>query len=795
MNEDNVNEKDTSILIGLLFFIDQLQLYFLDELGRICLIKVSKKAIKGLKLKECYEITNLIYDSKDEDTLYYKYQSKKNTYFTKSNQLNSINNKFSIIKLTSLDEIDIQNYLIRVSFLVSNISIKIVKKIQFVSVENKDNFSYYLESMRLNINNKSQIFKLFIYKDEINTLNISYSDDNINYNKAYELIFLSKDPKFLPNEVIVSGKKIKDYDSFSCTNRRRFSIINIHKDKSLYKFNEGGSSYEVVYLINEKNIKIKYGVFKYISKEKRNLNLNKLFEIDEDFREYLNNFWNYYKISKNDGIFYKEQINILNTKFQNQKIKKLRAIKVIELPLYSKDSLNNEEVFEFIKNYCFFIFVEIIFKRKLYIEISKYSSLLQQINKYCFYDKIKILLFFVNLIDKYNELPKLIDINELKIKDTTNPYSQAIDLQKEIIKNFTEKSALFYPLLQFNSFFMEYLPNNSFEYYYKKIKSFFKSIEITYAYSISMENINNMKRHLLSLEEDFFFIFDTKNHFNFYGFYSPTLEMMIINQYQLNKEALYLTNENEKKAVAFSINMVLLHERMSHGKEVLINYGVNSPKIFFNKNFEVDEISFKDKNNEYVGESGKMLEAFIASPFLIKIMKTITRFEDFLDYKFFIGDFHEIKRHAISLVGSNSDNQLKKTKNQYTIIIFIIGLFLMIISYYLFILFNFNKKFIGIKIIFIYPIVSISFLLIIIIVLERKYQNKYNDIGLFDIIGNGKKNDDSNENDEKEKLLFYPDDYPMEPKSLLGKAYSFFNFKEKKLKKKMLKYIYPKNLY
>ena len=314
------------------------------------------------------------------------------------------------------------------------------------------------------------------------------------------------------------------------------------------------------------------------------------------------------------------------------------------------------------------------------------------------------------MIDKYNKLPKLIDINDLKKKDKNNPYSQAVELQKEIIKNFNENSALFYPLLQFNSFFVEYLPNNCFEYYFKKIKSFFKKNTKIYAYSMSMENINNMKENLLSLEEEFFFIFDVKNNFNFYGFYSPLLEMMIINQYQLYKEALSLTNENEKKAVAFSINMILLHERMSHEKEVLINYGINSPQIYFNKDFHIDKNSYRDKNNELIGESGRMLEGFIASPFLIRIMKSITKFERFLNYKFFIGDFHEIKEYAISLVGNKSDNHLKNAKNKYGAIIISIGLFLSILIYYL----GFLKK-----LDYFYFILIIAFLFIILIVVKK----------------------------------------------------------------------------
>lgn len=792
---DDSEEKQITTFIGFLFFIDGFQLYFLDELGRICLIRVTKKKIKGLKVKESYEISNLVYISQDKDTLYYIYNVKKNTNFI-NKKSNTINIKFAIIKLISLDEREIQNKSINILFLSSTISVKIVNNIQFVCTEKEDNFSYYIEDIKLYINNKSsQIFKLFIYKTEINTINISYKDINKYYNKSYELIFLSKEQKYLPNEVIVSGKKIINFDNFSCTHRRRFNIINVRIDRSIYKFNDGDPSYETIYLINEKNNIIKYGVFNYILIIKSSL--NKDFKINDDYRDYLQEFWKNYNENTYYGIFYKKQISILNQKFKKSELDKFRAIKDIQLPIYSKDSLNNNDTFEFFRNYCFFVFIEILSIRKIPIDIDKFFSLLKQINKYCCFDKIRILLFFVYLVDKYEQLPKLIDIKELKKEDINNPYYQAIKLQKEIIKNLTEKSLLFYPLIQFNSFFVEYLPNNYFEYYFKKIKSYFKGDSIIYAYSISMESINEMKKHLLSLEDDFLFIFESKNQFNYFGFYSPLFQMVIINQYQLYRETSSLTDENEKKAVAFSINMILMHERMSHGKEALINYGINSPQIYFNKYFQIDENSYRNKNDEFIGEAGRLLESFIESPFLIRIMKTISKFQNFLDYKYFVYDFSEIRKHAISLVGNKSYNQLKATTNQYFIMISKTVLCLSFIRYLLGFLFNFNKKFIGIKLECFYLFFNIILIMILLIVLAKKYEQKYKDMGLFDIIGKKINNDENynNENDEEEKLIFYPDDYPKEPNTFFGKVFSIFNFKEKKIQKKMLKYIYKENLY
>ena len=96
---------------------------------------------------------------------------------------------------------------------------------------------------------------------------------------------------------------------------------------------------------------------------------------------------------------------------------------------------------------------------------------------------------------------------------------------------------------------------------------------------------------------------------------------------------------------------------MGHAKEKLSNPSIISPCIYFNINFQKDYVHFYD--NMERGESGRMLENFISSKCLIRLMKIKKIFGEFLDYKYFIKDFREINERAIS--------EFKKTNNYFNI--------------------------------------------------------------------------------------------------------------------------------
>ena len=113
----------------------------------------------------------------------------------------------------------------------------------------------------------------------------------------------------------------------------------------------------------------------------------------------------------------------------------------------------------------------------------------------------------MHIIFNYDLFPTLLDIN---ILDVENLYYLAIKLQKEIINHLTEESLIFYPILQFNSKIMKILPDNYLSYLKLKLLSKIIKIKEEYAYTISLEDIEDMKSHLLSLQENFFYFRNSK---------------------------------------------------------------------------------------------------------------------------------------------------------------------------------------------------------------------------------------------------------------------------------------------
>ena len=348
-----------------------------------------------------------------------------------------------------------------------------------------------------------------------------------------------------------------------------------------------------------------------------------------------------------------------------------------------------------------------------------------------------------------------------------------------------EKSNIFYPILQFNSKVLKILPDNCFNLVKEKIKKLLKVNNYqNYAYTISLENIEEMKSHLLSIEENYFFIITKTNNLKFYGQYNKYSKITVINQYNLCKDVDIISDNNKKRDYAFALNMVFSHERMCHGKEGLCNQETNSPCIYFNLDFKKDYI-YSTYSKVIEGEAGRVLENFIAHPILIKSLKVNKKYGNYLDYKYFIGDFREIKEEAMKNIKNDSlykevkNKKLKSIKINSSIFILIFSI-LFYIKYYL------NKN----LAILLLLLISIYFLILIL-----KDYIGYNDPfkdndTYYDIINQTSGNND----DEKDgKVLIYPDDYPFESDTFFGRYFPFIQFEKNKIRKKLKKYTSSKN--
>ena len=760
------NERSIS---GLIFLIEITCFFLLDENLEISVVEGKEEEISKFKENNACKIDNLEKLGLDQRH-YYKYRIKKNV--TKFDNSYIMKNKnYAIIKLVALDEIQSNaNPILQINNKLFNIA----EKVQFIPVEIEDESTYTLIPFELSIYGINKTYNFFIYKREINIIYFGLKKDGMKENKSYEIIYLSKDPKFLPKEIYVSDYLIKECDKFSCGNRIRFNVINVKKDEHLYCFNDDKTSYEIIYLINEKNQINKYGVFDLASYKKEEL---KHFTINKDsdkLKKFYDNYDKYKKYSSDDLLlYYDNQISLLNI---DEKDKKTFFDERNRYPSqYKKESLNQDDVYEYFKNLCFFLFFSIIVERVKYTYFGEYFYFLDIIKKYDNYTKIKLLSGYIFIIKNFRIFPDLIDINDLKMD---NPYYLAIQLQKNIILNLKESSNIFYPILQFNSKILEILPDNYIDLIKQTIKKYvFKKKRPNYAYTISLENIENMKDHLKSLEGDLFFVLREENDCDFYGSYNKYFQVTTVNEFYLCKNISFYKTLNKKKDCAFSINMVFSHERMSHGKEDLNDQGIDSPCIFFNIDFKKDYV-YSSYSNRSEGEFGRMFERFIAHQLLISIMKRNKCFGQFLDHKFFIGDFREIKEEAMKIM--KNDYIYKGIKSQGLIrIIFKSSIYILIIS-----ILYFDKSYLNIYAKYSF-ILFLSFLFIIYFIKDyRIYKNplNYNEI-YFDII-----NEKKNEKDEEERFLIFPDDYPFESDTFLGRHFPFLEFRKNKIRKKLSKY-------
>ena len=762
-------------IYGLVIFIEVTSLYIIKSDGKICLINGEENQIKEFKLNEYYEIKKLYYIPKDDEN-YILYDMTKDTLFKKSHSTKFLKN-YAIIKFIILDEI-IKEKNPQIKILDNPIKelYQIKGHIEFFSVLKNDDSTYFIQTFQLIINGKVKSFDFFLYKKQINTINCSLREDALNNNKSFEIIYLSKNKESLPEAIEVSNYKITNYDIMNCSNRKRYNIMNVRNDNDLDKFNTEISSLLIIYLLNNNKKKIKYGVF-----DLKSINKEVLIDyiIDKNVLKFLNDFWYNYKRDENDkkDSYSKKYYNLINNNLQANKNKDLKSklldAKKIVISKYNKNSLDNEEVFVFFRNYYFYLFLDYVVNKfntlshSIYIE--KFFKLLKQmeLNKYSNYDKIRILDEFKNIIFDYSLFPILIDINQL---DNEDPYYLAIELQKEIINHITEESNIFFPILQLNSKILKILPDSYWSYLKSKIIK--KNEE--FAYTISLEDIEDMKSHLMTLQENFFFIIEERNELNFNGIYNAGNKITTINQYILCKGVNAVNTVEEKKGYSFSICMAFCHERMGHKKEIMSNSGFESPSVFFNKYFEKDYIS--KYNEKYGDESGRILESFIASKILIKIMKEIKKFGEFLNYKYFIKDFEEINKKAILLFQETELYVRVKSKIKIFIIIKLI-ISILPISLLLCIIFNaielsFNN-------------IIKTFLIIILFILSKLIFNDYQK--LYEPY---KYNDDFENNNEKDEVkLIFPKDYPMEQITVLEKLFPCLYFKKNKIRRKLNKYI------
>ena len=544
--------------------------------------------------------------------------------------------------------------------------IKIDDKIYLINkkeiiIETSKNLDYKYNAKEIiltNNNNNILSFKVYIYKGHTNKINCFINNNNGIF---YEILYFFKNKSHLPKKIIIEDFELNNYDIFFNEYRIRYNIMNtkeigiINNDlTSLY------NSWQKIVLISMNNEYFNYS----ISKIKKKENKKRKFKMEKEFENKLSMLYKNYKYNINllerDEKEIKEKYSELFKKiilteekseistddekskesenednesqndielFNNNTIDYREYLKNGHADYYFKDT---RKEYKKIKKLCFLFLVNYTFVANIDF-IKYYIKLLNKIKNLLNRDKIKILLGYTNEIIIHGTFVHLKNINELK---ETNPYYLSYLLMNQIYENLNENSALFIPILQFNSNICFNFLNNH------------------HCFNCSLLNINEIKMDLIRVTPKYFFISNEVNTGR--GEYNEASQVMLINEIKMFKSDNNLIDKkvgNEAKSFAVNISIENFHERIGHAKKDIINYNQNTPKYFFNIQFQIEKFEYSNEEGKKVSDSGYILEKNIFDKKdIIDIMRLSRNVETLYNYKLYVDkNFEELLKEVNSI--------------------------------------------------------------------------------------------------------------------------------------------------
>ena len=638
LSNDNIvfNGLEPYSLLGKIILIEDDKIYLITPyLNKIIIISNIGKIFKNIHYYQYMYIYYIRFTLKDENIIYFTLTDFTSFKIIENNiiEFNKINTKICL-KLNLLDFFELNE-----KIQIKNIGIQLEEKnikiiefnkevIYFIYETSENEYEYFPQKIYLYdiYDSLPHQLQFFVYKGFFNEANLFIRNK---CGLAYEFLYFSLDNK-LPNEIEIIQKpnkklKVKNFHSFNCQTRKSIIFLNIPPQNDIDL--EYDSSFLSIYLCSKKEIKL-YGNFCLDSieiKKKTDYKFNPIvkiliYEIYNDFTsnltiDNLKQKYIYFNVKINDKLKneFKQNFHLFNYPNEKYTLIYFNSLCLWNLFYYINENKGDTN--------CIIDYINL------------YNKIFDK-NEINYIDKSMILISFVDRIfesEKTYKSPKLFFYNEL---DNDNPYKIAYNFQFEIIENLKEQSCLFLPFLFLDSYIMNCIFNKEYNF----IKGFLS------AYSLSMLPLESIKAHLKRTIRNYFFVLE-KGEANKRRYYASVHKFNFLVTYNENillKNSKFrniygcgrLCKIEDKKNLAFLINLENLHENFSHNKEEIINIKI-SPTLFFNNNYELSKIYHYDTNN--FGEAGRLLEAFIANEDLIDEMKK-TEYEMgvFLDVKYYI---------------------------------------------------------------------------------------------------------------------------------------------------------------
>ena len=598
--------------------------------------------INDYKIKEAKDRLPLL-EMKENAFIYFSEQS---IYFSNKIKLNNL----SVLNFHFLDYKENDNIYNRVSIkgeithinkaemyiIVYNVKIKYFEyaPIDIILIKNNNNklkFAFNLMNGFMNklnafINHEFNCAYLYEY--------LYYSFSEI-FLRTTKKIYLKTDNKSNKNEKIISV-----YDNYESSKRLRFNILNIPFQNEVDKK-----------IINSTNSLLVCEVFKKGFFESKIVGI---FNINEIYN-------NIQKLTSND-IFdnYYEDFGFIYDYFSESK--NLNIDNIVDM---CKNNYNkNKNTLADIDYGKISSFEEEISKRQFKTRIGLIvSSFLNSANIDSEDDMIDILNNTFSKINKhkqdlsYHQYLRLFSFllrnNNITFKikifsklNDYSPYLVAYKFNVEEINNITESSRLFMPYLEMDSYILT-------NYNITSQKS----------YSLSIEPLFVVRKHLLQGYEKFFLIEEADN--TVFAKWITDEKITIINIRNIFKfsnisnlaEIEEITTPHILKNHAFAVSMEFRHENNSNQK----NKGIISPIFYFDED-NIKKIEYI-KNGRIQGEDGRLIEAFIDEDrdAILSLQGDII-YGDLLDFALFVQEDFSLLKEKMEKI-KNSKNKFKDNIN------------------------------------------------------------------------------------------------------------------------------------
>ena len=559
------------------------------------------------------------------------------------------------------------NYFTKIKF---DDKIYLINEKEIIIEINKNlDYKYNAKEIILTNNNNNLLsFKVNIYKGYTNKINCFI---NNNSGIFYELLYIFKNKNHLPNKIIIENFEINNYDVFFNEYRIRYNIMNTKEigiiNNDLTKFY---NSWQKTILISIDNEYFNYS----ISKIKEKKNKKRQFKMDKDFENTLSIFYKNYKHNINtierdekeikekySELFKKIELNEEKSEISTDDEKSEESENEDNESQNDIELLNNNNIdyweylkkgydeyyfkdtrkeYKKIKKLCFLFLVNFTFVSNIDF-IKYYIELLNKIKCLLSKDKIKIILGYTNKIIIHGTFVKLKNINELK---ESNPYYLSYLLINKIYENLKENSALFIPILQYNSYIcFNYLNNH-------------------HCFNFSLLNINEIKINLIKETPKYFFISNEGNTSKYE--YNEISQVILINEDKLFKsESKLIDKKKGNEAKSFAVNILIenFYERIGFAKKNIINYNNNISLDIF----QIEKYDYSNEEDKKISDSGYILENNIYdNKDIINIMRLSRNVETLYNYKLYVDkNFEELLKEVIFISNKYKlyeNNKIKK---------------------------------------------------------------------------------------------------------------------------------------